>query len=76
MSCWQTALLHAAQHNHHLMVADLILLGANVNETDNSGKTCLHLSAEKGYVRVLEVRGSLFIWSRGISEDVKLFPSS
>uniref|UniRef100_A0AAQ4S235 Zgc:113279 n=1 Tax=Gasterosteus aculeatus aculeatus TaxID=481459 RepID=A0AAQ4S235_GASAC len=50
-----TALLHAAQHNHHLMVADLILLGANVNETDNSGKTCLHLSAEKGYVRVLEV---------------------
>ncbi|XP_034557180.1 uncharacterized protein zgc:113279 [Notolabrus celidotus] len=50
-----TALLHAAQHNHHLMVADLIRLGANVNETNNSGKSCLHLSAEKGYVRVLEV---------------------
>ncbi|XP_054460572.1 NF-kappa-B inhibitor zeta [Anoplopoma fimbria] len=50
-----TALLHAAKHNHHLMVADLILLGANVNETNNSGKTCLHLSAEKGYIRVLEV---------------------
>ncbi|KAL6104973.1 uncharacterized protein ACO6RY_06596 [Pungitius sinensis] len=50
-----TALLHAAEHNHHLMVADLILLGANINETNNSGKTCLHLSAEKGYVRVLEV---------------------
>ncbi|KAL7400356.1 hypothetical protein ABVT39_010789 [Epinephelus coioides] len=50
-----TALLHAAKHNHHLMVADLIRLGANVNETNNSGKTCLHLSAEKGYIRVLEV---------------------
>nr|XP_046244858.1 uncharacterized protein zgc:113279 [Scatophagus argus] len=50
-----TALLHAAKHNHHLMVADLIRLGADVNATDNSGKSCLHLSAEKGYVRVLEV---------------------
>ncbi|XP_039987179.1 uncharacterized protein zgc:113279 [Xiphias gladius] len=50
-----TALLHAANHNHHLIVADLICLGANVNETNNSGKSCLHLSAEKGYIRVLEV---------------------
>ncbi|CAK6972471.1 NF-kappa-B inhibitor zeta [Scomber scombrus] len=50
-----TALLLAAKHNHHLMVADLIHLGANVNERDGSGKSCLHLSAEKGYVRVLEV---------------------
>uniref|UniRef100_A0A8C4H8L8 Zgc:113279 n=1 Tax=Dicentrarchus labrax TaxID=13489 RepID=A0A8C4H8L8_DICLA len=53
--CSQTALLHAAKHNHHLMVADLISLGANINETNNSGKSCLHLSAEKGYIRVLEV---------------------
>jgi len=37
------------------MVADLILLGADVNEVNHSGKTCLHLSAEKGYTRVLEV---------------------
>ncbi|KAM9359062.1 uncharacterized protein ABDE67_002204 [Symphorus nematophorus] len=50
-----TALLHAAKHNHHLMVADLIHLGANVNETNSSGKSCLHLSAEKGYIRVLEI---------------------
>ncbi|XP_040902173.1 uncharacterized protein zgc:113279 [Toxotes jaculatrix] len=50
-----TALLHAANHNHHLMVADLIRLGANVNETNNAGKSCLHLSAEKGYTQVLEV---------------------
>uniref|UniRef100_A0A7N6BWP9 OCA domain-containing protein n=1 Tax=Anabas testudineus TaxID=64144 RepID=A0A7N6BWP9_ANATE len=50
-----TALLYAAKNNHHLMVADLINLGANVNETNNSGKSCLHLSAEKGYFRVLEV---------------------
>lgn len=39
------------------MVADLIYLGANVNETNNAGKSCLHLSAESGYIRVLEVRG-------------------
>uniref|UniRef100_A0A096MA10 Zgc:113279 n=1 Tax=Poecilia formosa TaxID=48698 RepID=A0A096MA10_POEFO len=50
-----TALLHAAKHNQHLMVADLIRLGANVNETNNLGKSCLHLSAENGYFRVLEV---------------------
>ncbi|XP_067450007.1 NF-kappa-B inhibitor zeta [Thunnus thynnus] len=50
-----TALLHAAKHNHHSMVADLIHLGANINERNNSGKSCLHLSAEKGYIRVLEV---------------------
>lgn len=50
-----TALLYAAKHNQHLMVADLIWLGANVNEKNNLGKSCLHLSAEKGYFRVLEV---------------------
>uniref|UniRef100_A0A3Q1F2F5 Zgc:113279 n=1 Tax=Acanthochromis polyacanthus TaxID=80966 RepID=A0A3Q1F2F5_9TELE len=50
-----TALLYAAKYNHHLMVADLIYLGANINETNNSGKSCLHLSAENGYIRVLEV---------------------
>ncbi|XP_023206494.1 uncharacterized protein LOC102234539 [Xiphophorus maculatus] len=50
-----TALLYAAKHNQHLMVADLIRLGANVNETNNLGKSCLHLSAENGYIRVLEI---------------------
>lgn len=52
----QTPLLYASKHNHHLMVADLIYLGANVNKTNNAGKSCLHLSAESGYIRVLEVR--------------------
>ncbi|XP_053729940.1 uncharacterized protein zgc:113279 isoform X1 [Synchiropus splendidus] len=50
-----TALLHAANHNQHLMVEDLIRLGADVNESSHAGKSCLHLSAEKGYIRVLEV---------------------
>ncbi|XP_024113813.1 nuclear factor NF-kappa-B p105 subunit [Oryzias melastigma] len=50
-----TALLYAAKHNQHLIVADLIRLGANVNETNRWGKSCLHLSAESGYIRVLEV---------------------
>ncbi|KAM4742022.1 NF-kappa-B inhibitor zeta, partial [Anableps anableps] len=50
-----TALLYAAKHNQHFIVADLIRLGANVNETNKLGKSCLHLSAENGYIRVLEV---------------------
>ncbi|NWT76918.1 IKBZ inhibitor, partial [Prunella himalayana] len=51
----RTALHLAAEKNQHLMVSDLISLGANVNEQDSSGKTPLHLCAESGYLRVLEV---------------------
>ncbi|NXO44206.1 IKBZ inhibitor, partial [Locustella ochotensis] len=51
----RTALHLAAEKNQHLMVSDLISLGANVNEQDSSGKTALHLCAENGYLRVLEV---------------------
>ncbi|NWI56065.1 IKBZ inhibitor, partial [Calyptomena viridis] len=51
----RTALHLAAEKNQHLMVSDLISLGANVNEQDSCGKTPLHLCAENGYLRVLEV---------------------
>ncbi|XP_054853960.1 NF-kappa-B inhibitor zeta-like [Eublepharis macularius] len=51
----QTALHVAAQKNHHLIVSDLVSLGANVNKRDGSEKTPLHLCAEKGYSRVVEV---------------------
>ncbi|KAL9825984.1 uncharacterized protein GJ701_014169 [Geothlypis trichas] len=51
----RTALHLAAEKNQHLMVSDLISLGANVNEQDGSGKTALHLCAENGYLRVLQV---------------------
>ncbi|XP_062995306.1 NF-kappa-B inhibitor zeta-like [Elgaria multicarinata webbii] len=51
----QTALHLAAQNNHHLIASDLISLGASVNAKDGLEKTPLHLCAEKGYVRVLEV---------------------
>ncbi|NXL50246.1 IKBZ inhibitor, partial [Podilymbus podiceps] len=51
----RTALHLAAEKNQHLMVSDLISLGANVNEQDRLGKTPLHLCAENGYLRVLEV---------------------
>ncbi|NWQ58965.1 IKBZ inhibitor, partial [Neopipo cinnamomea] len=51
----RTALHLAAEKNQHLMVSDLISLGANVNEQDSCGKTPLHLCAQNGYLRVLEV---------------------
>ncbi|NXS78814.1 IKBZ inhibitor, partial [Erpornis zantholeuca] len=51
----RTALHLAAEKNQHLMVSDLISLGARVNEQDSSGKTPLHLCAENGYLRVLQV---------------------
>ncbi|NWW58910.1 IKBZ inhibitor, partial [Ifrita kowaldi] len=51
----RTALHLAAEKNQHLMVSDLISLGASVNEQDSSGKTPLHLCAENGYPRVLQV---------------------
>ncbi|NXA38998.1 IKBZ inhibitor, partial [Eudromia elegans] len=51
----RTALHLAAEKNQHLMVSDLISLGANVNEQDSLGKTPLHLCAENGYLQVLEV---------------------
>uniref|UniRef100_A0AAV2J4B5 Uncharacterized protein n=1 Tax=Knipowitschia caucasica TaxID=637954 RepID=A0AAV2J4B5_KNICA len=56
-----TALHYAAMNNHHLMVCDLIHLGASINERNNTGKSCLHLSAEKGYTQVLEVLKLLMI---------------
>ncbi|NWT20811.1 IKBZ inhibitor, partial [Vireo altiloquus] len=51
----RTALHLAAEKNQHLMVSDLISLGASVNEQDSSGRTPLHLCAENGYLRVLQV---------------------
>uniref|UniRef100_A0A4W4E5N0 OCA domain-containing protein n=1 Tax=Electrophorus electricus TaxID=8005 RepID=A0A4W4E5N0_ELEEL len=57
----KTPLHLAAQRNQHHVVADLLSLGANINERDQNGKTCVHLSAEYGYVRVLEVMKSYMI---------------
>ncbi|NXL97138.1 IKBZ inhibitor, partial [Tyrannus savana] len=51
----RTALHLAAEKNQHLMVSDLISLGANVNEQDSCGKTPLHLCAQNGYIMALEV---------------------
>lgn len=65
----KTVLHLAAQNNQHLIVEDLIRLGANANEKDWSGKTCLHLSAENGYIRVLEVLESLM--KEGVHVDLE-----
>ncbi|NWZ03446.1 IKBZ inhibitor, partial [Loxia curvirostra] len=66
----RTALHLAAEKNQHLMVSDLISLGANVNQQDSSGKTALHLSAEHGYLRVLQVLKSCK--SHGVCVEVDL----
>ncbi|XP_041030483.1 uncharacterized protein zgc:113279 [Carcharodon carcharias] len=51
----RTALHLAAERNQHLMVNDLISLGAPINERDYMGKTPIHLCAENGFLRVLHV---------------------
>ncbi|XP_040472272.1 NF-kappa-B inhibitor zeta-like [Falco naumanni] len=66
----RTALHIAAEKNQHLMVSDLISLGANVNEQDGLGKTPLHLCAENGYLRVLEVLKNCK--NNGVSVEVNL----
>lgn len=42
--------------NQHLIVQDLVSLGAQVNTTDCWGRTPLHVCAEKGHAQVLQVR--------------------
>ncbi|XP_067910444.1 uncharacterized protein zgc:113279 [Heterodontus francisci] len=50
-----TALHLAAERNQHLMLNDLISLGAQINDRDYLGKTPVHLCAENGFLRVLHV---------------------
>ncbi|XP_029570846.1 NF-kappa-B inhibitor zeta-like [Salmo trutta] len=65
----KTVLHLAAQKNQHLMADDLIRHDACVNEKDRCGKTCLHLSGENGYIRVLEVMKNMM--KEGIYVDVE-----
>uniref|UniRef100_A0A803JM23 Provisional ortholog of NFKB inhibitor zeta n=1 Tax=Xenopus tropicalis TaxID=8364 RepID=A0A803JM23_XENTR len=50
----QSALQVAVAANQHLIVQDLISLGAQVNTIDYWGRTPLHVCAEKGYFLVLQ----------------------
>ncbi|KAM9320047.1 NF-kappa-B inhibitor zeta [Gastrophryne carolinensis] len=50
----QSALQVAVAANHHLIVQDLIGLGAQVSTTDSWGRTPLHVCATKGYSQVLQ----------------------
>ncbi|XP_077409790.1 NF-kappa-B inhibitor zeta isoform X2 [Vanacampus margaritifer] len=45
----QTPLQIATAANQHLIVGDLLLLGANVNTADWLGRSPLHVCAEKGF---------------------------
>lgn len=56
--CPQSAFQVAVAANQHLIVQDLVNLGAQVNTTDCWGRTPLHVCAEKGHSQVLQVRGS------------------
>ncbi|XP_059824525.1 NF-kappa-B inhibitor zeta [Hypanus sabinus] len=49
----QSALQVAVAANQHLIVQDLITLGAQVNTSDRWGRTPLHVVAEKGHFQVL-----------------------
>ncbi|CAI9169333.1 unnamed protein product [Rangifer tarandus platyrhynchus] len=50
----QSAFQVAVAANQHLIVQDLVTLGAQVNTTDCWGRTPLHVCAEKGYSQVLQ----------------------
>ncbi|KAM4887668.1 NF-kappa-B inhibitor zeta [Thomomys bottae] len=50
----QSALQVAVAANQHLIVQDLVNLGAQVNTTDCWGRTPLHVCAEKGHSQVLQ----------------------
>ncbi|XP_030060023.1 NF-kappa-B inhibitor zeta isoform X2 [Microcaecilia unicolor] len=50
----QSALQVAVAANQHLIVQDLVNLGAQVNTTDRWGRTPLHVCAEKGYAQALQ----------------------
>ncbi|KAG9492386.1 hypothetical protein GDO78_000733 [Eleutherodactylus coqui] len=50
----QSALQVAVAANQHLIVQDLVSLGAQVSTTDHWGRTPLHVCAEKGYSQVLQ----------------------
>ncbi|XP_078416182.1 NF-kappa-B inhibitor zeta [Cetorhinus maximus] len=49
----QSALQVAVAANQHLIVQDLVNLGAQLNTSDRWGRTPLHVVAEKGFVQVL-----------------------
>ncbi|KAG6935201.1 NFKB inhibitor zeta [Chelydra serpentina] len=50
----QSAFQVAVAANQHLIVQDLVSLGAQVNTTDCWGRTPLHVCAEKGHSQVLQ----------------------
>ncbi|KAM4796471.1 NF-kappa-B inhibitor zeta [Rhinophrynus dorsalis] len=50
----QSALQVAVAANQHLIVQDLISLGAQVSTTDCWGRTPIHVCAQKGYYQVLQ----------------------
>nr|XP_013007190.1 NF-kappa-B inhibitor zeta isoform X2 [Cavia porcellus]XP_013007191.1 NF-kappa-B inhibitor zeta isoform X2 [Cavia porcellus] len=50
----QSAFQVAVAANQHLIVQDLVNLGAQVNTTDYWGRTPLHVCAEKGHSQVLQ----------------------
>ncbi|XP_069827192.1 NF-kappa-B inhibitor zeta [Dendropsophus ebraccatus] len=50
----QSALQVAVAANQHLIVQDLVSLGAQVSTTDHWGRTPLHVCAEKGFSQVLQ----------------------
>ncbi|XP_044142680.1 NF-kappa-B inhibitor zeta-like [Bufo gargarizans] len=50
----QSALQVAVAADQHLIVQDLVSLGAQVNTTDHWGRTPIHVCAEKGYPQVLQ----------------------
>lgn len=62
----------AVAANQHLIVHDLVNLGAQVNTTDCWGRTPLHVCAEKGHSQVLQVsqKTSFHYSKNGRAEEI------
>ncbi len=51
----RTALWHASDTGQVPLAVALLRRGANPNDTDRAGWSCLHVAAEKGYRKILEL---------------------
>ncbi|KAJ3584702.1 hypothetical protein NHX12_015197 [Muraenolepis orangiensis] len=69
----QSALQIAVLTNQHLIVQDLLQLGASVNTRDHWGRSPLHVCAERGHVLSLQTIHNTLLLGDGQPIEIDLF---